>query len=124
LATVEWQAGRLHDSIERLNEADEIAEPASPLTTGRYHMELATTLQTLATAERRSEYFYRALEHYLKALEQYEAIGNHRYAAMVENNHGYLLVTLKRLDEAESHLVLAQKLFGSFNDKAQVRATQ
>lgn len=117
LATVEWQAGRLRDSIKRLNEAEEISELTSPMTTGRYHMELATTLQTLGTAEMRSEYFNRALDHYLKAMEQYEAIGNHRFAAIVENNHGFLLVTLKLLDEAEFHLVRAQKLFAAVNDK-------
>ena len=37
--------------------------------------------------------------------------------AIVENNHGYLLLTLKRLDEAEAHLARARKLFDAFDDK-------
>lgn len=117
LASVEWQAGRLNDSAARLKEADEIVEPASPLINGRYHLHLAVTLQTLATFETRGKYLHRALEYCFKAVEQYEAIGNHRYAAIGENNYGYLLVTFNRLDEAESHLVRARKLFAALDDK-------
>jgi tetratricopeptide (TPR) repeat protein len=44
-------------------------------------------------------------------------MGNYRYAALGENNRGYLLVTLKRFDEAENHLVRARKLFAALDDK-------
>jgi tetratricopeptide (TPR) repeat protein len=114
---VEWQAGRLGVSLERLKEADEIVESTTSLNNGRYHLMLATTLQTLATAETRDEYFNRALEHNLKAIEQWVAIGNYRYAALGENNYGYLLVTLKRFDDAEDHLMRARKLFAALDDK-------
>ena len=117
LAIVERHTGRLHDSLARLNEAAEIAELAGPLVTGRYHHELATTLKDLAIAEARNEYFDRAIQHYQEALYEFEAIGNHRYAAAVENNHGHLLLTLRRLGEAEAHLVRARKLFDGFGDK-------
>jgi DNA-binding winged helix-turn-helix (wHTH) protein len=117
LAQVEWQAGLLDLSLERLKDADKIVALTSPLTDGRYHLVLATTLQTLATAETRDEYFNQALEHYLKATHQWGAIGNHRYAALGENNRGYLLVILKRFDEAENHLVRARKLFAALDDK-------
>lgn len=117
LANVEWQAGRLHVSLERLKETDELGELANPLNNGRYHHHLATILQTLETAETRRESLNLALEHYLRAIDQFEAIGNHRFATFIENNHGYLLVTLQRLDEAEMHLVRARKLFAAFDDK-------
>ena len=117
LASLERHAGRPHDSLARLNEAAEIVELAGPWATGRYHHELATTLKELAIAETRNEYFDRAIQHYQEALYEFEAIGNHRSAAIVENNHGYLLLTLKRLDEAEAHLVRARKLFDGFGDK-------
>ena len=58
------------------------------------------------------------LGHYQQALYEFEAIGNHRLAAIVENNHGYLLLALKRLDEAQSHLIRARRLFDGFADKA------
>lgn len=117
LAMVEWQAGRLDVALARLKEADEIVDLASPLNNGRYHDHLATILQTKGTAETRGKSLDRAHEHYLRAIDQYEAIGNHRYAAIAQNNLGCLLVTLQRLDEAETDLVWARKSFAAFNDK-------
>lgn len=117
LAVIECQAGRLHDSLARLNQAAEKVELAGPWATGRYHLELATTLKSLGIAESRNDFFDLALGHYQEALYKFEAIGNHRLAAIVENNHGYLLLTLNRLDEAEAHLVRASRLFDGFADK-------
>lgn len=117
LAKVECQAGRLQVALELLNEADNIVGPPSPLHSGDYHLILAATLHTLITPETSREDLDRALEHYLKAIDQWEAMGNHRYAALGANNHGYLLVTLGRLDEAETHLVRARKLFDAIDDK-------
>ena len=56
----------------------------------------------------------------------FEQIGNRRYTAIVENNHGYLLLTLKKLDEAQIHLERSRKLFDEFGDsvrRAQVDET-
>ena len=116
-AMLEWKAGCPNVARELLEEANKIVEPPSRLHSGYYHQLLATVLQTLTTPETRDEHLDRALQHYLKSIDQYEAIGNHRYAALGENNHGYLLVTLKRLDEAETHLVRARKLFDALDDK-------
>jgi tetratricopeptide (TPR) repeat protein len=117
LAIVERHAARLLDSLARLNEAARIVELAGPWATGRYYLELATTLKELAISESRDDYFDRAILHYAEALYEFEAIGNHRYAAAVENNYGYMLLTLNRLDEAETHLMNARKLFDSFADR-------
>jgi TolB-like protein len=117
LAVVECDAGRLHDSLERLTEVAEIVELVGPWVTGRYHLELATTLKSLGIAEKRKDLFDQALAHYQEALYEFEEIGNHRLAAIAENNNGYLLLTLKRLDEAETHLVRARTLFEGFADK-------
>ncbi len=116
-AVVERYAGRLHDSVSKLRAVSEIVELAGTWATGRYHLELATTLKGLAIAESCEEYIDQALEHFHKGLYEFQAIGNHRFAAIVENNHGYLLLTLKRLDEAEGHLASARKLFDGFADK-------
>jgi DNA-binding winged helix-turn-helix (wHTH) protein len=116
LAKVECQAGRLQVALELLKEADSIVAPPSPLHSGEYHLILAATLHSLTTPETSREDFNRALEHYLKAIDQWEAIGNHRYAALGENNYGYLLVSLGRLDEAETHLVRARKFFDAIDD--------
>ena len=50
------------------------------------------------------------------------AIGHHRYAAVVENNHGLLLLSLERFEEAEAHLRQARRLFEAFDDK--IRSAQ
>jgi tetratricopeptide (TPR) repeat protein len=117
LAMFEWKAGRLQVALERLQEADEIVEAPNPLHSGHYHMLLGGVLQTLTIPETSNEGLDLALEQCLKSLEQWEGIGHHRYAALAEGNYGYLLITLKRLDEAETHLVHARKLLSAFEDK-------
>jgi signal transduction histidine kinase/FixJ family two-component response regulator len=122
LATLERHASRLHDAVNLLNEADRLTNYLSPWTKGRFHLEFATTLKNLGIAENRTEYFDRALDHYRDAFSHFEGIGNHRYTAIVENNHGYLLSALRRFDEAQHHLERARKLFEELGD--QVRRAQ
>jgi signal transduction histidine kinase/ActR/RegA family two-component response regulator len=116
LATLERHAGRLHDALSLLNGTVTLADDAGPWIQGRLHSEFATTLKELGVAENKNSYFDRALGHYREALMQFERLGNRRYAAAVENNHGYLLLTLKRLDEAQVHLQSARELFDGFGD--------
>jgi signal transduction histidine kinase/FixJ family two-component response regulator len=122
LATVERHASRLHDAVSLLNEANRVIDYLSPWTKGRFHLEFATTLKDLGIAENESRYFDRALNHYRDAFSHFEGIGNHRYTAIVENNHGYLLSALHRFDEAQLHLGRARKLFEELGD--QVRRAQ
>ena len=122
LAVVESHAGRLHDALGFLNEAAPLLETSSSWTKGRFHLQFATTLKDLGIAENQSEYFDKALNHYGNALSHFEGIGNHRYTAIVENNHGYLLSALCRFDEAQLHLERARKLFEELGD--QVRRAQ
>jgi signal transduction histidine kinase/FixJ family two-component response regulator len=122
LATVERHASRLHDAVSLLNEADLLIDYLSPWTKGRFHLEFATTLKDLGIAENQSEYFDKALNHYRHAFSHFEGIGNHRYTAIVENNHGYLLSALHRFEEAQLHLERARKLFEELGD--QVRRAQ
>jgi TolB-like protein/Tfp pilus assembly protein PilF len=117
LGVLERHAGHLYDSLSRLTQASEIIESGGPLVTSRYNHELATTLKDLAETENRFDYFDRVTFHFHKAFYEFEAIGNHRYAAVVENNHGYLLLSLNRFDEAEVHLSRARQLFDGLDDK-------
>lgn len=122
LAVVEARAGRLHDALSLLNEAAPLVETSGAWTKGRFHLEFATTLKDLGIGESRNTYVDRALDHYREALAHFERIGNHRYTAVVENNHGYLLSALKRFDEAQLHLERARTLFDELGD--QVRRAQ
>ncbi|HEV2826794.1 MAG TPA: ATP-binding protein [Pyrinomonadaceae bacterium] len=116
LASVERHAARLHDALNVLNETAAIAPTAGAWIQGRLHSEFATTLKELGVAENQIQYFDKALMHYQEAFLQFEKIGNLRFVAAVENNHGYLLLTLRRLDEARVHLQRARELFNDLGD--------
>jgi signal transduction histidine kinase/ActR/RegA family two-component response regulator len=77
---------------------------------------MANTLKALGVAERHQRYFTSALGHYERAALLFEQIGNLRYAAAVENNRGYLLLSLSRFQEAETHLERARSLFSRLRD--------
>jgi signal transduction histidine kinase/CheY-like chemotaxis protein len=126
LAIVERHAGRLRDALSLLHKVASIIETGSPWAKGRYHLELATTLKNLGTAENYDGFFDQAQTQYREALNQFSLIGNRRYCAIVENNHGYLLISLNQNDEAEQHLIHAHRLFKSLEDsvrRAQVEET-
>ena len=117
LASVERHSGRLHDALNTLDEAAPLVNATVSWTRGRLHSEYATTLKELGIAENKTQYFDRALGHYQEAFLQFERIGNRRFVAAVENNHGYLLLTLKRFNEAQVHLQRARKIFDMTGDR-------
>jgi len=126
LASVERHAGRLRDALSLLDDASLLVDSFTAWTNGRFHSELATTLNHLGISENRQGYFEKALGHYREASRQFEEIGNLRYVAAVENNLGYLLLSLGRLAEAQVHLEKARELFDGFGDSvgcAQVNET-
>jgi tetratricopeptide (TPR) repeat protein len=90
---------------------------SGPMVTGRYHHELATTLRDLASAGSGTDNLDIIMKHLHRALYEFEAIGHHRYVAAVENSYGYLLLSLRRFDEARGHLLRARKLFDGLDDK-------
>ncbi|MGH9929526.1 MAG: ATP-binding protein [Pyrinomonadaceae bacterium] len=122
LATVERHAKRIHDALSLLREVGSLIDYLSPWTKGRFYLEFATTMTDFGIAENRDEYFDSALDHYRDAFSHFEGIGNRRYTAIVENNQGYLLSTLRRFDEAQLHLERARRLFEELGD--QVRRAQ
>jgi tetratricopeptide (TPR) repeat protein len=126
LATVERHAGRLKDALSRLIEATPAVEESGPWTTARCLLELASTYKDLAIAETLTSYYDRAKYSYIKALSEFEAVGHHRYVAVVENNLGFLLLGAGLYEESEKHLLRSLKSFNSFSDSvaaAQVNET-
>ncbi len=125
LGAVERDSGRLTDSLRILRDAHSHQTPGR-LGTGRCELELATTLKELAAAESNTTYNDEALVHYANALRESEAIGNHRLAAVAENNLGFLLLTTGLTKESEEHLLRARRLFEAISDmvrRAQVNET-
>ncbi|MGI8656124.1 MAG: ATP-binding protein [Pyrinomonadaceae bacterium] len=127
-AIVERHSGRLHDALRLLTEAAPlIEESANHFVRGRFHLELATTLTFLGSAEECADYNYQSLAEFAAASLYFEQIGNQSYCANVENNLGFLLVTLNRFDEAHEHLNRAHQLFTNLDDnvrRAQVDDTR
>lgn len=116
LAIVERHSGRLHEALNLLRDASVPENGLSAWTMGRFHTEMANTLKDLGGAELKQSYFNRALTHYREASLQFERVGNLRYLAAVENNRGYLLLTLNRFHEAQVHLQRARDIFSGLNE--------
>jgi TolB-like protein len=126
LASLERQAGRLNDAFARLMQATETAELCGPWITARCHLELASTYKELGISENVAHYVAEARCLYLKALYVFEAVGQHRYVGIVENNIGLLLLSLGSYQDAEEHLLRSLRLFEDFSDSlrgAQVNET-
>ena len=117
LAINEISAGHVREPLICLNEAASLVEQADPLLTATYNFQMGVISKRLAVAENRDEYFERALEHYREALYQFEGIGNYLYVAFTENNFAELLITLKQLEKAESHIKRARQLYERRYDK-------
>ena len=116
LASLERHAGRLRDALGRLSEAIDMVKLLGPWATGRRHLELASTYTDLAMAEDDVTFFDNAKHFYYKALHEFESVGNHRYVAIVENNVGFLLLSLGAHQESECHLLRSSRLFEVFSD--------
>jgi len=116
LAIVERHSGRLHEALKLLDLASLFESTLNSWTKGRFHTEMANTLKDLAKADSKFNCFDRALAHYKEASRQFERVGNLRYVAAVENNRGFLLLSLQRFTEAETHLERARSLFSNLAD--------
>ena len=116
LAIVERHSGRLHEALCLLEQVSSLENLISPWTKGRYCTEMANTLKEFGVSEGRIRDFDRALNYYKEASLQFEQLGNLRYVAVVENNRGYLLLSLERFEESKMHLERARSLFEGLGD--------
>ena len=116
LAIVERHSGRLQEALTLLERVSALEERTSAWTKGRFRTEMANTLKAFGVAEGKNHYFDEALLHYEEASLQFERVGNLRYVAAVENNRGYLLLSLKRFKESEIHLERARAIFNKLGD--------
>jgi DNA-binding winged helix-turn-helix (wHTH) protein len=116
LADLDLHSWRLQESFARMGEARELLEQSSILVTGRYHNVLGGIFEYRGLNEKRAAYFDRAIHHYEVALQQMEAIGDHRSAGRIDNNYACLLMKLQRFDEAEFHLLRARKRLYALGD--------
>ncbi len=117
LAIVETSTKRHSDALRLLTESAPLFESTSSShLKGRFHNELANVLNYLSIAEHRSDYVDRALVEYAAAGFHFEQANHTRNQAAVENNLGYLFISLQKFEEAHLHLSRARRLFGRLKD--------
>ena len=116
-AMVESSAGRYSDALRLLTESAPLfGEGVSHRLRGIFHNELAIALRRLGTAERRQDYYDRAIIEYTAAVYHAEQAGREMYVGRIENNLAFLLYKLGRYSEAHEHLDRAQMVFTRLRD--------
>ena len=116
-AIMETAAGRYSDALQLLtNSAPLFDEGVSHTLRGSFHNELARVLRRLGAAERRADYYDRAVIEYTAAVYRAEQAQHERYLARVENNLAFLLYRLGRYRDAHERLERAQTIFTRLRD--------
>jgi CheY-like chemotaxis protein len=114
---VERRAGRLIEALRCYEESGPLVERSTEhALKGTFHNSVGAVLSRLAVAENREDYLDRALIEYAAASFHFEQAGHVRYRARVENNLGYLLITVNRFNEVYVHLDRARALFLELGD--------
>ena len=114
---VELWSQRLSEALRFYKDAEPLVEQSSDdALKGAFHNEFALVFRRLGLAENRTDFVNRALIEYTAASYHFEQAGHQRYRARVENNLGYLFFTIKRFEEAHTHLNRARRLFLDLED--------
>ena len=118
LAEVERASSRYNDAMAILtNNARLFQKITNHTTKGHYHNQRAMVLRSLATAEKRLDYFERAIREYEQADQQFKLAHNTVYRGYVKNNLGFLLFKLGRFKVAHEYLTEARRLAVNVKDR-------
>lgn len=118
---VERSSLRYHDALRIHREAESLFnESSNHALRGKFHNEFATVLKDLGLAEQREDYIDQALVEYAAASVHFEQAGHKRFRAAVENNLGFLFISLRRFGEAHDQLDQARSLFEGLKDRGMV----
>lgn len=127
-ATFEGSARRYYEALRIYSTTARLVDKSSnPTLRGKFHHLFGTLLKKLNDSEDRADYADRALIEFAAASIYFEEAGFKRHQACVENNQGFLLGVLGRVQEAHDHLDRAQMLFTQLKDNvhlAQVDETR
>jgi tetratricopeptide (TPR) repeat protein len=128
LAVVEYASGRYSDALRILTDSAPLFdERVSHTARASFHNELALLLRRLGAAERRPDYFDRAIIEYTAAAYHAEQAGHESYLARIENNLAFLLYKLGRYGDAHEHSDLAAAILTRLGDTvtlAQIQETR
>jgi tetratricopeptide (TPR) repeat protein len=114
---VKRHTGPLHEALEFLTGNEPLFEKInSQLLKGCYHQTLGDLLN-LSEPGRPDDYLDRAFMEYTAASYHLEKAEHKRYLARVENNRGFLYLTINHFAEAHECLSRARRIFAGLNDK-------
>ncbi|HEV2706880.1 MAG TPA: hypothetical protein VGV59_13205 [Pyrinomonadaceae bacterium] len=114
---VESSAGHYTDALRLLTEHAPLFENSDDAAIiGNFHNELAIVLQLVGMAERRTDYYDKAIIEYTAAIYHCERAGHKRHAASIENNLAFLLYKLGRYEQAHGHLDHARRTLVRLKD--------
>jgi tetratricopeptide (TPR) repeat protein len=117
LVVVEASAGRYSDALRLLTESAQVfGEGVGHVLQGAFHNELGNVYQLLGKAERRGDYFDRAIIEYTAAVYHHGLAGHGANCASIENNLAFLLSKLGRHRQAHEHLDHAGAALRKLND--------
>lgn len=118
LAEVERASSRYSDAMAILTNNDRLFQKITNHTTiGHFHNQRAMVLRSVATAEKRNDYFEQAIKEYERADHQFGLARNRVFRATVKNNVGYLLLKLGRFKAANVYLTEARRLAVNAKDR-------
>jgi len=118
LAEVERASSRYSDAMAILTNNDRLFQKITNHTTiGHFHNQRAMVLRSVATAEKRNDYFEQAIKEYERADHQFGLAHNRVFRATVKNNVGYLLLKLGRFKAANVYLTEARRLAVNAKDR-------
>ncbi len=126
LGSLERNAGRVKDALARLIQATDMAESCGPWITARCYLELASTHKDLAISEGLSFHFDRAMDCFLRSIDQLSAVGHYRYVAVAKTIWVYYCWEQNLTRNQKRHLLRARGLFDALSDNlrsAQVNET-
>ncbi len=124
MALLENSATRFNDSLRILTEAAPLFDViGGHALQGKFHNTLGLVFKNLAEGERRRDYSDRAFIEYSAASFHFQIAGHVVYQGCVENNLGFLLLTVGKLAEAHQHLQRARRLLAAVRDNAHLAQT-
>jgi tetratricopeptide (TPR) repeat protein len=118
LVDVEHSASRYYDALNILTDNHAVFSSIKYLPVkASYHNELAMTFEEIAVADKRPDYFQRALTEYKTTERQLKLAKNYICYASVKNNEAVVLAKLGRFKEAHKHLDQARAITVRFKDR-------
>lgn len=114
---VEVDSGQFSEAFRFYNSVPPLLEQiGDDALKGSFHISFAVLFRKLAEAQNNRDHIDHALIEYAAASFHFEQVGNKRAVARVEGNLGFLYLTLRRYQDAHSHLIRARKLFIELED--------